>query len=310
MKYINKIKQVKMSCYKAIHLLYYFLGEWNYMSKNGTLTVPEASRYTGKCINTIRRYIKKGVLHSSTTESNGIQVITVEKLELDKVFKISWNPEESRGIHNEIQGNPEESRGIHYEIQGNPEESTMESKGIQDIITKDNLRDVIQEFFESKQTQLMRPMEEHAFYIVGELKNEVKHLQAEKETLRQENEILKQQIKALPGPAELEQKEDIILLLQKEKEEQIRKTEGLNQVLLDNANNIKELTKERENFQSALKEQEATIREKEKALKELEELHRAELGKVLKQAEEKQIEISEAWKKELELAKRPWWKFW
>jgi len=285
-----------MSCYKAIHLLYYFLGEWNYMSKNGTLTVPEASRYTGKCINTIRRYIKKGVLHSSTTESNGIQVITVEKLELDKVFNISWNPEESSGIHNEIQGNPGES--------------TMESRGIQDIITKDNLRDVIQEFFESKQTQLMRPMEEHAFYIVGELKNEVKHLQAEKETLRQENEILKQQVKALPGPVELEQKENIILLLQKEKEEQIRKAEGLNQVLLDNANNIKELAKERDNFQSALKEQEATIREKEKALKDLEELHRAELEKVLKQAEAKQIEISEAWKKELELAKRPWWKFW
>jgi hypothetical protein len=99
-------------------------------------------------------------------------------------------------------------------------------------------------------------------------------------------------------------------LMEKDKEEQNRKAEALNQVLLDNANNIKELTKEKDNFQSALKEQEATIREKERALKDLEELHRAELEQALKQAEEKQMEISEAWKKELELAKRPWYKFW
>jgi hypothetical protein len=60
--------------------------------------------------------------------------------------------------------------------------------------------------------------------------------------------------------------------------------------LLDNANNIKELAKEKESFQSVLKEQEATIKEKERALKELDELHKAEL----EQAEKKQIEISEA----------------
>ncbi|MEQ8225872.1 MAG: hypothetical protein ABRQ37_26405, partial [Candidatus Eremiobacterota bacterium] len=98
--------------------------------------------------------------------------------------------------------------------------------------------------------------------------------------------------------------------IQKEKEEQIRKAEGFNQVLLDNANNIKELAKEKDKFQSVLKEHEATIKEKERALKDLEKLHRAELDQALKQAEEKQMEISEAWKKELELAKRPWWKFW
>jgi predicted RNase H-like nuclease (RuvC/YqgF family) len=178
------------------------------MSKNGTLTVPEASRYTGKCINTIRRYIKKGVIHSSKNESNGIQVITVEKSELDKVFKMHWNPGESIIESNGIQENPGESSGIH------------------NVITKDNLRDVIQEFFESKQSQLMRPMEEHAFYLVGELKNEVKHLHAEKETLRHENEILKEQIKALPGPTELENKNNMILLLQKEKEEALKEQEA------------------------------------------------------------------------------------
>ena len=100
------------------------------------------------------------------------------------------------------------------------------------------------------------------------------------------------------------------MLLQKEKEEQIRKAEGLNQVLLDNANNIKELAKEKDNFQSTLKEQEATIREKERALKDLEELHKQKLEQALKQAEEEKKQIAEVWKKELEEAKKPWWKFW
>lgn len=175
---------------------------------------------------------------------------------------------------------------------------------------KETFKEVVKETIAEERNQLMKPIEEQALYRLGILENEVKHLQAEKATLRQENELLREQVKALPGPAELKTKENIILLLQKEKEEQIRKTESLNQVLLDNANNIKELTKERDNFQSVLKELEATIKEKETSQKKLKELHRIQLEQTLKQAEEEKKQIVDIWKKELEEAKKPWWKFW
>lgn len=45
-------------------------------------------------------------------------------------------------------------------------------------------------------------------------------------------------------------------------------------------------------------------------MKELEELHRAKLEQALKQAEEEKKQIVDIWKKELEEAKKPWWKFW
>ncbi len=66
---------------------------------------------------------------------------------------------------------------------------------------KESMREVIEEFFEVKQSQLMKPIEEQALYRLGILETEVKHLMAEKETLRQENELLKEQVKCLPGPA-------------------------------------------------------------------------------------------------------------
>ncbi len=189
---------------------------------------------------------------------------------------------------------------------------------------QENLQEAIFQAISQQQNQLMKPMEEQALYIAGKLSTENQFLKDRLETLRQENELLREQVKILPAPADLENKESAILKLQKEKEdllsraetiqkekeEQIRKAEGLNQVLLDNANNIKELTKEKDNFQTVLKEHEATIREKERALKDLEDLHRQELEQALKQAEEEKKQIAEVWKKELEEAKRPWWKFW
>jgi len=287
------------------------------MNNNGSITIFEASRLTGKCQNTIHRYIKKGVLQSNTVSYNGKQVMTVNKSDIERIFNLTCNTGYDSGIQSGIQSN---------------------TPVIQSVITKDdikeimidNLKDVVttnklQEFFETKQSELVKPMEQQALYKLGAVEKENIFLREKLEIIRQENELLQEQVKSLPNfqqekdthkaQVELLEKEKADLLsraetIKKEKEEQVRKAEGLNQVLLDNANNIKELTKEKDNFQLALKEQEATIREKERALKDLEELHRAELEQAEKQAEKKQMEISEAWKKELELAKKPWWKFW
>ena len=256
------------------------------MGKNGTLTIQDVVRLTGKSKTTVYRYIKQGKLKGEIVKQHGKELIYVANKDLEeflgetvKQHETTWNPTYGKTWEN------------------------MEQHGvtIEEIVKK-----AINEAVGQRETQLMKRIEDQALYKLGAVEKENLFLRERLETIRQENELLREQIKALPGPVELENKENIILLLQKEKEEQTRKTEGLNQVLLDNANNIKELTKEKDNFQSALKEQEATIREKERALKELEEIHRAEL----ELSEKKQMEISEAWKKELELAKRPWWKFW
>ncbi|MEQ8223632.1 MAG: helix-turn-helix domain-containing protein, partial [Candidatus Eremiobacterota bacterium] len=245
-------------------------------------TLNEICVMTGKSYTSVLRYVKSGKLKSVTMTIQGKPCYKVKKSDLERFI---------------------EKHGLSMNIHCEDNRISMNNQGIS---MKETFKEVVRETIAEERNQLMKPIEEQALYRLGILENEVKHLQAEKATLRQENELLREQIKALPGPVELENKENIILLLQKEKEEQTRKTEGLNQVLLDNANNIKELTKEKDNFQSTLKEQEATIREKERALKDLEEIHRVEL----ELAEKKQMEISEAWKKELELAKKPWWKFW
>jgi len=253
---------------------------------NGLLTLNEICVMTGKSYTSVLRYVKSGKLKSVTMTIQGKPCYKVKKSDLERFI---------------------EKHGISMNIHSEDNRISMNNQGIS---MKETFKEVVRETIAEERNQLMKPIEEQALYRLGILENEVKHLQAEKTTLRQENELLREQVKALPGPAELETKENIILLLQKEKEEQIRKAEGLNQVLLDNANNIKELAKEKDNFQSALKEQEATIREKERALKDLEELHRAELEQALKQAEEEKKQIVDIWKKELEEAKKPWWKFW
>ncbi|MEQ8224365.1 MAG: hypothetical protein ABRQ37_18745 [Candidatus Eremiobacterota bacterium] len=153
-----------------------------------------------------------------------------------------------------------------------------------------------------EQEARLKAADEEAQRQKEELEAKLKVEEEEKARAKSEAEEAQKQLQALPAPAE-----------------------SIQQILLDNANNIKELTKEKETFQSVFKEHEATIKEKERAMKELDELHRQELEALKKKAEEEKArlkveadaekekekqEIAEAWKKELELARKPWWKWW
>jgi predicted DNA-binding transcriptional regulator AlpA len=249
------------------------------LTNNGKLTIREAIQFTGKSESTIYRYVRKGKIKPVKVKAGNFHVTVFKKDELTKVFNISDSPVSQPFIDND---SPDSQTVIH----SNSSASHM-------VITDSQLKNVIEEILLTRQSQLMKPMEEHALYLVGELKNEVKHLQAEKEALRQESEFLREQIKALPGPAELEKKESIILLLQKEKED-------LNTIQKEK--DTRHMVEQQKQIQE--------LKEKEQKIKDLEELHRTEMEQALKQAEEKQMEISEAWKKELEEAKKPWWKFW
>jgi hypothetical protein len=226
---------------------------------------------------------------------------------------------------------------------------------------KENIREVIEEYFESKQTQLMKPIEEQSIFIAGKLSQENIFLKQKIETLLQELELYKAlpgppdsinkilvendqnltlvkkekeelQSRMLQEKAELEARLKAEVeeksIIKTEAEEALKKltslpapVESIHQLLLDNANNLKELVTEKTKIETQLKEQNSTIKEKEHALKENFEIHRQEIEKLKLQAEEEksmliaQVEeekkqIAEAWKKELDLAKKPWWKFW
>jgi len=251
-------------------------------SNNGYITIQEASVFSGLAISTLYKAVQKGILPVEYSIIHGKNVKKIRKSDIIRVFNIS----DSTILHST-------TPSITPDI---TQYNTIEYDRISDIV-QENIKKVLEE----KQSQLIKPLEEHALVKYGAIRKENEFLKQRLETLFQENEFLREHVKVLPdfqkeketykSQVELLEKEKAEILskaesIQREKEEQIRKTEGLNQVLLDNANNIKELTRERDNFQSVLKELEATIKEKETSQKELEELHRIQLEQALKQAEE------------------------
>ncbi|MEQ8191996.1 MAG: hypothetical protein ABRQ39_28785 [Candidatus Eremiobacterota bacterium] len=290
---------------------------------NDYISITEAVNISGKHITTIYTAIRKRKLKTIDAIENSKVIKKVLKSDLIRLFKLDIRKRYSDAIenpNNAIVNSIENSNNATANIQANSTENSNNTIA-NSIVTIENYKKAIEEVLEAKQSQLMKPLEEQALYRCGLLENEVKHLQAEKETIRQENELLREQVKILPDFQQKQEtykiqinllekeKEDLKTkteIIQKEKEEQNKKIESLNQALLDNANNIKELATEKDKFQSILKEHEATVKEKEQAIKDIEEIHQQELKKL----EEEKKQIAEAWKKELEQAKRPWWKFW
>ncbi len=273
-------------------------------SNNGYITIQEASVFSGLAISTLYKAVQKGILPVEYSIIHGKNVKKIRKSDIIRVFNIS----DSTILHST-------TPSITPDI---TQYNTIEYDRISDIV-QENIKKVLEE----KQSQLIKPLEEHALVKYGAIRKENEFLQQRLETLFQENEFLREQVKVLPdfqkeketykSQVELLEKEKAEILskaesIQREKEEQIRKTEGLNQVLLDNANNLKELAGEKARIEIQLKEQNSTIKEKEHSLKELHELHRLEIERLKEEAEEREKQIAEAWKKELEEARRPWWK--
>jgi hypothetical protein len=237
---------------------------------NEYISITEASILTGKHITTIYKGIRLGRIQYKTVEDKSKTVKKVLKSDILKLYISEYKTVLDEGIR--------------------PSNTQVEDRI---RLSKDDMKQAIEEVLEAKQSQLMKPLEQQALYKLGSVEKENIFLRERLETLRQENELLSEQVKMLPGPAELETKENIILLLQKEKED-------LNTI-------------QKEYYTRHMAEQQKHIHEmeeKEQKIKDLCDLHQAELEQALKQAEEKQMEISEAWKKELEEAKKPWWKLW
>jgi hypothetical protein len=226
------------------------------------LTIKEAVIFTGKCERTIYRYIKKGKLPCQTVVSqmsdSSQAIVRVKKSDLIRVFNVT-----SDTCQTDVRQKPDSSQ-----------------TPVRDF--KEDIKTAIEEVLEAKQSQLMRPIEEQALYRCGILENEVKHLHAEKETLRQENEVLREQVKSLPDKASI----DKIQAENQEKEKYL----------------MIQIELERQEKADLLSRGE-TIR------KEQEELHRQELEQVKKEAEEREKAVIEECKRQLrEYMNKPWYR--
>lgn len=232
------------------------------------MTIKEAVIFTGKSESTLYRYIRKGKIAANQMTVNDNQVTIIEKAELLRVFPM---------------GNSQVT------ITDNQDDRQVTITDNQ--VTMDKIKDAINQAITEKQSQIMKPIEEQALYRLGILENEVKHLHAEKEVLRQENEDLKNSMKALP--IDLKKRDDTILQLQEEMDILPGRPSEVKEILLQNADNLKALQKELELQEVKLK---AEYEEK--------------LKQAIEQSEKEKTIIADRWKKELELSKRPWWKLW
>ena len=178
---------------------------------------------TGKSKTTIFRYIKKGKLKSETQVTQGNTTYFVEKEELEQFLNREVTP-----------GN------THHVTQG---------------ITPDNIQAIVKDTIDKTITQMARPMEEQALFIAGKLSSENQFLKERLETLRQENELLREQVKALPDLQAIQKETE-------EKQKQIQNMEELHRQELQQVK--KEAEDEQKNYLATIEELKNRLQAEEK----------------------------------------------
>ncbi|RJR08365.1 hypothetical protein C4588_05845 [Candidatus Parcubacteria bacterium] len=259
------------------------------------LSVKEASLLTGKSVTVIYRKIKSGKLGVETVLNSGKPVLNVKKSDLITVFGMS------------------DKTGLKQE-----EKTVLNTD--KTVLTEDKFKILIEEFFQEKETKLMKPLEEMAIFRVGKLEAEKQFLKDKVDTLLQELEAYR----ALPGPpgevlqkleqteaektdlasqleiatqvktAALKEKEEATTALQMVRQEKESALAAKEQLLADRENTVQELKQQNEQILS----------EKEKEAAELQALkEKAE------QEEKDYMATIEELKKRLEEERnRPWWR--
>jgi len=169
-------------------------------------------------------------------------------------------------------------------------------------LTKDSVKEVIEEYFQNRETQLMKPMEEMALYRVGRLEERIENLDKEKELLLQENENLRESIKMLPGPPG-----EIIQNLTEIKAQKEKLSSALEISWKEKTDLETKLQEEARLKEQTVQALHAIEQEKAKVIKEKEKttqaLHIAQTGKekVLKEKEEKEKTLQQIKKEKKEL---------
>ncbi|MEW6041324.1 MAG: helix-turn-helix domain-containing protein [Elusimicrobiota bacterium] len=267
------------------------------MNGNGKLlTINEASKLLGVNKSTIYKYIEEDRISIESRRIRGKQIKHVKEAEITEVFN-------SMEFHRIPTKETERKQKNSIEFHENPQN------------LKESIKEVIENYFQDKETQLMRPLEEIATYKLGKVEAENQFLKDRLKTVLQENEELRGSIKALPGPpveivTRLEEQNRQIRDQEKEKEVLQKEKEVLKKITEEIAATKKKELEELQKKQS-LKDQEieklkTTI--KSQAEEEIDQIKKIETQK---QEEEDLLATIEALKARVEEAeKKPWWKFW
>jgi chromosome segregation ATPase len=159
------------------------------------LNIKESALFIGVSEKSIYKYVKTGKLPATTDREYGKSVKRFKQEDLEKFKREHF----SHRLETSFTGNSQERNGKNVDI-------------------KELLKEVIQE----QQLAILKPMEEQALYVAGALTKENQFLKEQNETLRMEIEQLRENLKALPGPEEINTKihqfEQQVTELQQEKE--------------------------------------------------------------------------------------------
>lgn len=281
-------------------------------------TMKEAARIYELNINTLYKYIQQGKIKAQHHTIKGKKIKKITKSDIEQFL----------GINGKTKYN-----NIQHDTITDKQQNTIKSNDFQqnpildNILTKDNLKEVFKEFIEEQKAELIKPLEEHALVKYGALSTENKFLKERLETVIEENTVLRASIKALPGP--VEEIVSKITLLEEEKETLLREkeaaiqqaTEALHMVQTEKEQVIHEKDTALHEKDAAIQTNEKTIQdlqaEKERELQELKELkakleaeakEKENLKTHLEEKEKEQAIIVDAWKKRLEESEKPWWR--
>lgn len=291
------------------------------MESNGKyITVSEAAKLAGVSRVCVYKHLQRGNLTFTNVNKQGREVKQIKKSDIIDFFSKDSKP--FTNVNNEVNNVfTNVSKGLQTDNKpvNNPKLT------LEDI--NEQVKKAVMETIEEQKGQLMKPLQEQALFIAGELKNEVKHLRAEKEILQQENEVLQSQLKALPGPPgeiikklekiELE-KTDLQSRLQSEerqKEElklqQDKKNQEKELLLQQRQKDIEKLQTEKEHLLTAAEQELNKIKRKAEELQTQKEKATQKLHKKIeeKELEEKNLLATiEALKERVEAEeKKSWW---
>ena len=221
------------------------------MNNNGKyITVSEASHLTGKHITTIYKGIRQGRIQYKTVEDGYKPVKKVLKSDIVSLY----NDGSYTGIR---PSNTEVEDGIR------PPYTKVEDDLIPSNTLKEDIRQVIEEYFQEKETSLIKPLEQQAIYRAGELNKENQFLKARLETILEENQTLREAMKALPGPVE-----EISTKLATLEKIKLEKNELQSRIQTEEKQKEK-INKEKQEALQIAQDKEQALQQKEKAIKEL-----------------------------------------
>ncbi|MEQ8186897.1 MAG: hypothetical protein ABRQ39_02905 [Candidatus Eremiobacterota bacterium] len=311
------------------------------MNKSSNITILEASLLTGKSQSTVYKYIERGTIPCEKNIINGKEYLTLKKKDIERVFNI-------------ICPESEEDKVMESSTHTDKAEHVVRDE---EHLTAEKVREVMEEFFSTKQAELVKPVEQQSLYRLGRVEQENQFLKEKLETLleenrklQEENQIFQKELKSLPVLAESMKNLDILreenvkikeensilqedlksltvmsetiknlekenIGLQEENQtlhDKLKASPGpsIEKVLMDNASNLKILSRDKTELQERLREKEEVIQTQyARLLKEKEEALEEQKAMFLARMEEEKGQLLESWQQEKD-EKKAWWKFW